>query len=204
MVKLSLDKKFQIILVVNGLAVGTQITIMILGVTYLLDAKGCNLATAGIAISLFSITMMMGRLICSRLMSTFRHTTIIMILLWLQLFTLLLVWLGEPSLAVAAVAISGFAFSGIYPTSLALTGIFFPQITGSALGILSTIGGLGSLVISWLVGIIAGLTDMQSGFIVIILASMAALGLFLLNYRSLCRREETLTLESVSPQPYRK
>ena len=77
-----------------------------------------------------------------------------------------------------AIALSGFTFSGIFPTALALTGFLFPDVEGSALGILSTMGSLGSVVLFWLTGYVADLIDMDSGFMVMILACFSALVLF--------------------------
>ncbi len=179
------DKSFQIILLVNGLAIGSQVTILLLGVTFLIEAKGCSVSTAGITLSVFSAFIMLGRLVCSRLTMLLGHTTIILALLWLQLLTLVLAWYGGTWLAVVAIGLSGFTFSGIYPTSLALSGTLFPKVQGSALGILSTTGGLGSIVLCWLTAFVAGLTNLNTGFSVMILASFLALLVFQVNRSSL-------------------
>lgn len=183
------DRMFQVILLVNALAMGTQVTILLLGVTFLVEAKGCSLATAGITLSIFSAGIMLGRLLCSRLTMSIDHTTIILTLLWLQMVTLILAWYGETWLAVTAVGLSGLTFSGIYPTSLALSGALFHRVQGSALGILTTMGGIGSIILCWLTGYIADLTNINTGFSVMILACFMALLLFQVNHKALGRRE---------------
>ena len=183
------DKHFLVILAVCALSVGTQVTIMLLGVSFLIQAKQSTLAAAGSALSLFAVFMMLGRLFCSRLTISIRYSTIIVTLLWLQVAVLLLAWLGKGWLAVAAIALSGFTFSGIFPTALALCGLLFPHVEGSALGILSTMGSLGSVILLWLTGYVADLIDMNTGFTVMILACFSALVLFQIYHSALCRRE---------------
>ena len=183
------DRHFLVILAVCALAVGAQVTVMLLGVTFLIQAKQSTLSAAGSALSLFAVCMVLGRLACSRLTLSIRYSTIIITLLWLQAATLLLAWQGSGWFAILAIALSGFTFSGIFPTALALTGVLFPHVEGSALGILSTMGSLGSVVLCWLTGYVADLTDMGRGFMVIILACISALVLFQINYRVLNRRE---------------
>lgn len=186
------DKAFLLILVVNSLAVGTQLAVMLLGVTYLQQSKHIPVATAGTALSIFAISMMAGRVVCSRLSTAIRNSTIILILLALQFTTMLLIWLGNGPLALTALALSGFGFSGIYPTSLALTGILFPRVEGSALGILSTMAGVGSIVICGAIGYVAGIADMQWGFFIVVLACLLSLMLFSVFYRRLGKREAGL------------
>ncbi len=183
------DRQFSVILLVNALSVGSQVSTMLLGVSFLMEAKQASLAVAGIAISLFSIFMGIGRLICSRLTLTIRHTPILLTLLWFQVGILLLAWLGGGYLSVAAIALSGFTFSGIYPTSLALVGALFPRLEGSALGILSTMSSFGAVVLCWLTGYVAGLTNMRSGLMVIIIACATALLIFQGSRGALGRRE---------------
>ncbi len=183
------DKHFWVILLVNALSMGAQVTILLLGVTFLIEAKQCSLAMAGVTLSVFSVCMMLGRLLCSRLTITLRHSSIVLTLLWLQLATLGVAWYFQGWFAIISLALSGFSFSGIYPTSLALTSVFFPRVPGSALGILSTMGGFGSALFCWLTAYVASLTDMESGFIVLILACFIAVLLFQINHNVLCQRE---------------
>lgn len=181
--------KFQVILVVNFLTMGSQVVIMLFGAVFLIQAKQCTLVEASGALSLFSIFMVIGRIICSRVALTFKHSTIIVSLLWLQTITLFLAWQVNGWFALVFVALSGFTFSGTYPMLLALTSALSQRYEGTALGILSTMGGLGSVILCWLTGYVAGLTSMEYGFIVILLGCFSALILFQIHYRSLCLRE---------------
>lgn len=189
------DQHFWILLGVNALSMGVQVTIMLLGVTFLIEAKEVSLSASGLALSVFSICIMVGRFICSRLTERFHYATIILTLLWFQGFILVLVWLLPGSSSAVLMAFSGLAFSGIYPTSLALSGTLFPKVTGSALGVLSTGGGLGTVLLCWLTGYVADLTHMNTGFIVMGLASVIAILLFQFYYLAM-REKESIFLKS--------
>ncbi len=193
------DRDFQIILICNSFAMGAQVTIMLLGVTYLIEAKDYSLVAGSTTLAAFSVFIMIGRLICSRLTLIFRHSSIILILLWLQLIALILVMFFQNWVVLVGLALSGLAFSGVYPTSLALSSIFFPRIAGSALGIISTIGGLGTVVLCWLTGLLADLTDMARGFSIVVVAACVALFVFQTNYFRLVKRESDLAKEQPKP-----
>jgi len=191
MAELARDRQFRIILLVNSLTMGSQVALLLLGVTFLVETKEFPISLAGIGLSLYSVSMIIGRLLCSRLVFRVRHTTIIATLLWMQAASLLCAWQTTGWVAFGSLVLGGFSISGIYPTSLALSGLFFPRVAGSALGMLSTVSGFGSVVICWLTAYVAGLTDMKMGFTVIVLACLSGLVLFQLNYRTLNRREDS-------------
>ena len=183
------DGTFLVILLASFLTMGSQVVVMLFGAVFLIQAKQFSLAEAGVALSVFSLSMVIGRMACSKLTLTLKHTTIVLILLWFQVLTVVLAWQGSGWLALAALAISGFTFSGTYPTLLALTSILFPKCEGTALGLLSTTGGLGSVALCWLTGYLAGLTNLESGFIVTVMACSAALILFQTNHNAISRKE---------------
>ncbi len=183
------DGTFWVILLASFLTMGSQVVIMLFGAVFLIQAKQCTLAQAGIALSVFSISMVVGRMVCSKLAPRIKHTTIILVLLWLQVLAVVLTWQSSGWLALAALSVSGFTFSGTYPTLLALTSILYPKCEGTSLGLLSTTGGLGSVALCWLTGYLAGLTNIGTGFIVTVMACSAALILFQINHNSISRRE---------------
>lgn len=189
MTSLLKDKNFRVILLVNFLTMGSQVVIMLFGAVFLIQAKQCSLGQAGAALSGFSLFIVLGRMLCSKLAASMKNASIVLALLWFQTAMLLLVWQGSGWFVLAVLVISGITFSGTYPTLLALTSVLFPHREGSSLGILSTMGGLGSIFLCWLTGYAAGLTSIGTGFIVSVLACFIALVLFQINYRDLCARE---------------
>jgi len=189
------DKQFRVILGVNCLTTGSQVTLLLLGVTFLIETKSYSLSLAGIALSLYSMAMIAGRLLCSRLLRSISHSRIILTLIWMQVTCLLVAWQSTGWICFNAIVLSGLTISGIYPTSLALSGIYYPRVAGSALGLLSTVSGFGSIFICWLAAMIAGLTNMQMGFTVIVLACSAGLFFFQISYRAIQSREISLHSE---------
>lgn len=181
--------RLHIILWVNFLSMGSQLVIMLYGATFLLEAKQCSLGQAGAALSVFSLFIVLGRLACSRLTLSMKHTTIVLTMLWLQVIMLLLIWQGSGWMALAAIALSGLTFSGMYPTLMALTSMLFPDRDGVSLGLLSTMGGMGSIVLCWLTGFVAGLSDIGIGLMVTIVACGLGLIMFQICYPALSRWE---------------
>ncbi len=191
MISLLKDTNFRIILLVNFLTMGSQVVIMLFGAVFLIQSKQCSLGEAGVALSGFSLFIVLGRLLCSKMAVSMKNTSIVLTLLWFQTAMLLLVWQGSGWFVLIGLAISGITFSGTYPTLLALTSVLFPHREGSSLGVLSTMGGLGSILLCWLTGYVAGLTSIGTGFIVSILACFVALVLFQINYHTLSARESS-------------
>lgn len=189
--KLAMDKYFLTIVATNIFSIGVQVSILLMGVSFLMQAKGCSLTMASSALSFFAVFLILGRLICSRLTLAVHPAMLILFLLWLQVILLFLAWQGNNWVSVGSLAASGFAFSGIYPTCLSLSGNLFPDIEGSVLGILSTMGGLGSILLCWLTGYLANLFDMQTAFIVMVISGLTALIVFQIHYAGLCRRLES-------------
>jgi DHA1 family quinolone resistance protein-like MFS transporter len=183
------DGKFRVILLVNFLTMGSQVVIMLFGPVFLIQSKECSLGQAGVALSCFSLFIVLGRILCSKLATLMRNASIVLCLLWFQAAMLVLVWQGSGWFVLITLAISGITFSGTYPTLLALTSVLYPDREGSALGILSTMGGCGSIFLCWLTGYIGGLTSIGIGFIIIIIACSIALILFQSHYQALYRRE---------------
>ena len=181
--------RLHVILWVNFLSMGSQLVIMLYGATFLLEAKQCSLGEAGAALSVFSLFIVLGRLVCSRLTLSISHSTIVLTMLWLQVLTLVLIWQGSGWMALVALALSGLTFSGMYPTLMALISILFPNRDGISLGLLSTMGGMGSIVLCWLTGFVAGLSHIGIGFMVTIVACALGLIMFQVYYPTLSRWE---------------
>lgn len=189
-VKLLTQGRFKIILLVNFLTMGSQIVVMLFGTVFLVEAKHSSVAAASAALSIFSIGIVLGRMACSRLTLITGSTTIVLALLWLQSIVLFITWQANAWLALAALAASGFTFSGTYPTLLAITSSLFPKRDGISLGVLSTMGGLGSILLCWLTGFVAGVSDIRTGFSMTMIACFLGLVIFQINYPALSRWEK--------------
>jgi fucose permease len=70
--------------------------------------------------------------------------------------TFLMLRTNRPATAAALVFLAGIAMAPVFPTALAITGTAFPQMTGTAIGIVITCGWAGLAVSSRIIGAIAG------------------------------------------------
>jgi fucose permease len=186
---LIVNKNFILLVILNGLAVGTQFALMFLSVTYLKEAKGLSIYYASFFLSGFFVALVAGRLICSLLSLHIINAKILLFLLCFQLAMVFLVWKTIGWMSGIALVASGLACSGIFPCLLALTGTLFFEVAGTALGILGTASGLGGMIICALTGVLFQKASVQLGYIVIVLSSLSALVLFLINYRKLSIEE---------------
>ena len=70
--------------------------------------------------------------------------------------TFLMLKTRRPGMAAALVFLAGLGMAPVFPTTLAITGGAFPQMTGTAMGFVITCGWAGLAVSSRIIGAIAG------------------------------------------------
>jgi fucose permease len=180
---------FLSLLLIATFAVGAQIAVMFLAVTYLMETKGFPIFEASAVLSAFFVCIFAGRLVCSWLAVHTATTRIILILLFLQLAGLIVAWQASGWIAAAALAISGLGFSGIFPSLLALAGTLFFNMAGTSLGVLAAMNWVGGMFIVWMAGLLSQRVSVQFGFVAIVLASLAGIVVHLLKYKTFLRAE---------------
>ncbi len=141
-------------------------------------------ANAGFVLSLFGVAMMVGRFATS----TIRNLTAIGVKLvsgaaLVSAFAILLmIKTSSPSVAIAAVMLTGLVFAPIFPTIIGVTfAKFDPSLYGSIFGIMFSVGLLGATFVPKIVGnLSAGATVQQSLMIVFgMAAALFLISLFL-------------------------
>jgi fucose permease len=185
------------LLLIATFAVGAQIAVMFLAVTYLVEAKGLSIIAASAVLSAFFVCLFAGRIICSWLSFHMSSTRIVLILLFLQLSGLLVAWQVSGWMSAVALAISGLGCSGIFPSLLALTGTLFFNVAGTSLGVLASMNWIGGMLIVWIAGLLSQRVSVQWGFVAIVLASLAGLAVHSLKYKTFLRAE---TVASVATE----
>jgi MFS family permease len=80
---------------------------------------------------------------------------------------------------------AGIGSSGIYPVTLALAGINFPQQSGTAIGLLGTSAGIGNMFVPWLMSVVSQGTSLKGGFLIGHFAALIALGIVVVHYKTL-------------------
>ena len=177
------------LMLISFFALGAQIALIFLGVSYLIEEKGFILWQAGAVLSSFMACLFIGRLVCSALAFKIASSRIIITLLFFQVVCLTITWQGSGWIAALALAFAGFGFSGIFPSLLALTGTMYFRLAGTAMGILASALWVGGMFIVWAAGLLAERVSLQLGFITIVTASAAAFVVFLFKYKTFIREE---------------
>ena len=188
-VRLFTGSNFISLLLIATFAVGAQISVMFLGVTYLMEAKGLTIFEASAVLSAFFVCLFAGRMICSWLAFHLSGTRIILVLLFLQLTALLVAWQTAGWISATALAISGLGCSGIFPSLLALTGTLFFNRAGTTLGILAAMNWVGGMFIVWIAGLLSHRVSVQFGFVAIVFASLTGVVIHLLKSRTFLQAE---------------
>jgi fucose permease len=164
MVALLRDPTFLTLFAITFLSVGTQNSIAYWLVTFLKDGKGYSIGLAGTALSMFFVCLAIGRLVTSYLITRFRETAYLLALFFLVIITLAFV-IAIPGVgALPFIGLCGLAQAGVFPSLLGRAGRIYAKTPGTALGLIATGTGVGSMVIAWLVSLVAQLAGLYAGF----------------------------------------
>jgi fucose permease len=116
------------------------------------ESRALNILSLG-----FALGLLIGRVAISPVLA---HAPAIEVTLGasiaMAVTTFLMLQTNKPSVAFALVFIAGLSMAPVFPTTLAITGQAFPQMTGTALGFVITCGWVGLAVSSRIIGSIAG------------------------------------------------
>jgi len=135
---------------------------------FLVKVKDIHTATASFYISIFWLAMVVGRWAFSRFFhkSDLSHSLILGGSVGTLSLTLSFLSMGK-ILPLLFIAFTGLAFSFIYPSLLASGGTYFQSLTGFVMGILTASGFCGSMVFTWLVGLISQAMGLATGVLTI-------------------------------------
>jgi len=163
--RLMTEKVFLTLFFITFFNSGIQNGIAFWMVTFLKETKGFPISLASSSLFLFFACMAVGRLFSSYLLTRLHETTYLLSafsLLFMSLFFLRLTLreMDHPFLRPLRIG-PVWSLSSL----LGMTGKIYSEIPGAAMGILATGGGLGSIVIPWLMSLIAQLTDLTAGFL---------------------------------------
>jgi fucose permease len=184
LVKKMLNQRFFWILFwVTFCTMGVQNSIAYWIVTFLKEERGFSIHLAGASLSLFFVCMGVGRLLSSYV-TTKLHDVVLLIGLFSVHSVALLITVSVPGRwALPFLMICGFAQSAVFPCLLAMTGKLYPQNPGTAMGIVSTGAGLGSMTVPWLLALVSQLTSLQTGFLFLDVFVLICLGLMALGFK---------------------
>ena len=147
---------------------------------YMVGVRGVDLSYGGTVVSLYWMGIAAGRLILSATSQYFNQERL---LVGLTISAVAAFAFGlatqHPALAAAAFAVTGLAISGIFPGVLALAGKYHPQNVPGITSVVITGGGLGGIIIPWVMSAVADGFGLVAGmaFYVVMCALMIVLAI---------------------------
>ena len=153
---------------------------------YMVEVRGVDLSYAGTAVSLYWMGLAAGRLVLS---ATSQYVSEQRLVLGLTICAAAAFAFGlvtqQPALAVAAFAVTGLGFSGIFPGVIALAGRYHPQNVAGITSVVVTGAALGGIIIPWVMsavadgfGLVAGMSFylVMCGLMIVLAVAINALG----------------------------
>jgi len=191
------QKNYLVLLIINFFGMGTQFVLMYLIVLFLKEARGFDVAFASLFLSMFYVMLGVGRLICGFLVLKTSNSKMIMILFILLLvFTALAIFSSGLASGIFFI-LTGLASSGIFPGMLALTSIITGErVMGSSLGLLTLFGGIGGMVLTYIIANVSELIGLIRGFSMVILVLLGVIVLFSIMLRGFIIEENKINLKS--------
>ncbi len=134
-------------------------------VSFLSETRGFPIGLASSSLFLFFACVAVGRLFLSYLLTRFHEATYLLSAYSLLFTSLLFSIAIRGKWAIPFFGLSGLALSGVFPSLLAMTGRIYSKIPGTAMGILATGAGFGSILIPWVMSLVSQLVGLQAGFL---------------------------------------
>jgi fucose permease len=123
---------------------------------YMVQVRGADLSYAGTTVSLYWMGLAAGRLILSVTSQHFNEERLLLgLAIWASAAFAFGLVTAHPALAVAAFLTTGLGFSGIFPGVVALAGRYHPENVAGITSVVVTGGGLGGIVIPWVMSAVA-------------------------------------------------
>jgi fucose permease len=156
--------------------------------TYLNENFRFSSMSASLVLAGYWGAMMVGRLAVSKkLVKVWKNETLILSSAVLALAgTTVVAAAPSGTLAALGVVLTGLGFAAIFPTTLAIAGEAFSDLTGTAFSVIFMVALAGGMTAPWLAGRVANASGLRSGFIIPVVGC-AMIILLLLAIRKLRR-----------------
>lgn len=152
------------------LYVGSEMGINYWSVFYMESNIGITKITASSFLSLFWIAMTVGRFICFVIAKKIGGKKLLISLSFISIFAFAVFMSADSKAATGgAIFLLGLAFSGVFPTIMALGIDRFPKALGTITGLLMTFMGGGTLLFPWFIGVISDVLTLKAGMFSILL-----------------------------------
>jgi len=177
------QRLFWILFWVTFCTMGVQNAIAYWIVTFLEEARGFSISLASASLSLFFVSMAVGRLLSSYVTTKLQDVVYLISLFSLLLISLLITASVSGPWTIFFLMLCGFAQSAVFPCLLALAGKLYPENPGTAMGLVATGAGLGAMSVPWLLALVSQLTSLQTGFLFLDVFVLICLGLMGLGFK---------------------
>jgi FHS family glucose/mannose:H+ symporter-like MFS transporter len=159
--------------------------------TYLNEHFRFSPPAAALVLSGYWGMMMLGRLIVSRrLVKVLKNETLVLASAVLALAaTGLVVAASSGPLAALGVILTGLGFAAIFPTTLAIAGEAFSELTGTAFSVIFMIALSGGMIAPWLTGKVAQGSSLRSGLLIPVVSCLMIILIQLMIMRTQRRRK---------------
>ncbi len=154
------NTRFLFICLCMFLYTGTEVSVWGWLSTFLTSEANLTLLSSGVVTGMFFLSMMLGRLICGKLLKYFHVTTVTIALACISFASIIAIsFIRSEVLMFFAVCILGLSLASLYPFILSIGGKMLSSTLGYAL--LVGTGGVGTVVVPWLVGVIGNAVNMR-------------------------------------------
>ena len=134
------------------------------------ESRALNILSLG-----FALGLLVGRVAVSPILISISGLTVTLVAAVLMLVTTyLMLQTRSATTAGLLVFLAGVSMAPVFPTTLAITGTAFPQMTGTALGFVITFGWVGLAISSRIIGSVAGGEPTRLKKALLLLPGMAA------------------------------
>ena len=168
-------------------AVGIELALIGMITSFLMEFHGFDQVTSKLGLVAFLVGVAAGRLVLGFLARTHQILGYILALFaLLVVFLILLLFLPiEPLMTYLLLFLSGATISVIFPLIITLTGLKYPQLSGTALGVIKLGIPAGGILVPLLVSLVAGAISFQASLALFPLIALGGFILALSNRRLL-------------------
>lgn len=163
--------------------------------TYLITGLGASSWGASIVLTLYSLGLAIGRLVNSFIVERIKYRRMLLLSSVLSFASATVAMFSPNTLVVAlSLTLTGFFFSSLLPTSLAIAANYFPAATGTITGLLITFGSIGRTVLPGLSGAVADLSGIAAGMqvMLVFVFAMVLASLGLMVHRKTVQKESEI------------
>ena len=169
------QRRFLLAAAILGAYVGTEAIVSGWGFTYLVKYRGQSETFAGMALSLFWVGLLAGRLSSMWIVERMDYARLLTLAGFVSFLTVAATaLLASPVPLAAGFVTTGFFFAPLFATTVALAQRDNPRHSGLVTGLLVTLGGLGGPICSWLGGQVSAWADLR---VTMLLGALVALAL---------------------------